>query len=634
MPNENLDNEYAKKFVLACRAEAESAKRTRMDLNKDNFAMYNLEHDFSHKNAGQSKEVLAKTRNATEQNKAFFQQSLADLADWFRIELREGVNAQSIIVTADEAQKLLNFMLERADYFSHVGNSAQSGLLGSLAISKICGKMIPKPKYVTRKSGKGKNYEKRVVKIEDKTWELRFAIIRQENYYPDPHASDGNKLYEVEDCFLDLHVVKQLSQGDDAIFEASAVNELKPWNGDEKDESKKRETGQNTPTGGGMRPRVKLTEFWGTVVDENTGEVMCENCVITLANDDVVIRAPTDNPLWHQKSPIVAAALIEVANSVWGVALMDAGTKHNRSLIEIFNLILDSAMKAVWGISQTRVDVLEDVSQIQDGLKWGTNLKVNSNLPIGGKAMEEVVTGQIPAEVISVYNMLMQETTTAMFSSDLRLGMQSARDVKATQVVATENSITGVFQGLAKNFEQKKIQPELELAWMEVAQNWDRIDREVFISLFGRERGEALAALEPQEVFVQTVNGYKFKVFGISVALRRQADFRKWTTLLQVVGANDILVEAFLQKYSFEKFLGEIMTAIDIDKSKISNTPPSNAGAVSATPEASALEQSGGAPGASPNQMSQVPAPSGPVNPLAAAFAANQMNMPSAQAVR
>ena len=622
MSDESLS--YCTRYIMSCRDEAKSTKQNRMDLNRDNFDLYQMEYDFSHKLPGQSREILAKTRNATEQIKSFFQQALADLDDWHRVTARDGTDGAGMLVKPDEMKKLMNYMLKQADYFSHVGFSVQSGLLGSLSVSKVTGNLIPKPKFTIRKEGKGKNYKKHVVLVEDKTWELRFETIRQENYYPDP---TGTRLYEVEEAEVDFHVVKALSRGDDAIYDKDVVDHLQPWgNVDLMEEKKARETGQNVRIPS-MRPKIKLTEFIGTIIDDKTGEVLHENVIATIANDMFEIRKPTPNPLWHQKSPIVAAALIEVANSVWGIAMMDAGTKHNRSLIEIFNLILDSAMKSVWGVNQIRVDALEDPTQVTDGIRWGTNLKTNSSLPIGGKVLEPVLTGEIPGDALNIFNLLTQETLTSMMTNDLRMGAQSSRAVKATEVVAAENSITSVFQGMAKNFEEKKIQPELELACWTICQNWDLIDKEVFKSLFGSERGEELSQLEPQDVFVSTVNGMKFEVFGISLTLRRQADFRKWTTLLQVIGGSEVLTEAFLQRYSFEKLLGEVMTAVDIDKSKISN----DAGGGPAQGPATQMP-----PPPGPDMMSQQPSAAGApsADPLAAAFAGNQMSMPSAQAIR
>lgn len=604
-----LDEEYCIQWITSCRQESWFAKQKRMQLNQDNFDMYHLQHNFDHKLPGQSREVLSKVRNAVESSKAFFQQALADLDDWYRIIARTGDDeGTGMPVSPQEMQKLQNHMLKRCDYFSHVGAQTQLGLLGSLAVSEVGGEMIPKPKFKTKAEGRGAKYKKHVVVTDDKSWELRYFDIRQEDYYPDPTGLD---LYEIKEAMVDMHVVQGLAEGDDAIYDKDAVAELKPWgSGDIQEDKKAHETGQNQYLD--MRPRVKITEFWGNVVDNVSGELLAENVVITMANNMKIIRKPTPNPLWHQKDPMVAAALIEVANSVWGVAMMDAGTKHNRSLIELFNLMLDSAMKAVWGINQIRTDVLEDPTQVTDGIRWGTNLRVNSSLPMGGKALEPVVTGEIPAAVLDMFNLLNQETLTSMKTNDLRMGAQSMRAVKATEVVASENSITSEFQGISKNFEEKKVQPELELGCYTICQNWDRIDKEVFISLFGKERGEALAALEPQDVFVAVVNGMRFEVFGISLTLRRQGDYRKWTTLLQTIGASEMLIEAFLQKYSFEKLLGEIMTAIDLNKSKIQAANINGDGGGQQQPPqpqmpGGAMAQPGGAPGASPNMMSQQP---------------------------
>lgn len=628
-----LDDAYCLRYIKSLRdIEAKDAKHDRMETNRENFEQYQLRHDFSHKHAGQSKEVLSKTRNAVESSKAFFQQALADLDDWFRVVASDGTNGDGMLVRPDEAQRLLSYMLKKADYFSHVGAQCQLGLLGALAISTVGGEMVPKPKFKTKKEGRGTRYKKHVVVVDDKTWELRFMDVRQEDYYPDP---TGRDLYRIVDSIVDLHEVRALAEGEEAIYDKAAVDLLKGGMiPDDQAEKRARETGQNV-TNKRLRPQVKLTDFWGTIVDENTGEVMAENVVVTVANDDTVIRKATPNPKWHQRKPVVAAALIEFATSVWGIALMDAGTKHNRVLSEIFNLMIDSGMKAVWGITQIRTDVLTDSKQITDGIKWGTALKVNSSLPPGAKVMEEVITGSVQNDVIEMFNLLNQETLTSMKTNDLRMGAQSQRAVKATEVVAAENSITSEFQGIAKNFEEKKIQPELELAMYEICQNWDRIDKEIFVSLFGRDRGEALAALEPQEVFVQVINGMKFEVYGISLTLRRQADFRKWTTVLQVVSQSPVLTEAFLKDYSFEKLLGEVLTAIDINKSKIkadaAKDVPGQGG-----PQQT-MQQPGGAPGAQPNQLSQMPSPANvPQGGLAAAFSGqgNAMQMPSAQAMR
>lgn len=592
----NSDESYVKEYVLDCRREAEAAKSTRMSLNRDNYDMFHLRHDFTHKKSGQSTEILSKQKMATEQIRSFFQQALVNVGDWWKCATKDGTDGAGNLIRPHEVYKLTNYMLTRANFYSHIGNCVQEAILGALAIPKVHGCMKSSPKFRTRKEGRGKTYRKWVETTDDKTWELKLDIIRGENYFPDPTGSD---LYEIEDCYMDLHHVKQLAEQYD-LYDKAVVAELQPWGNKEEDQSKARETGQNAPPGA-RRAQVKITEFWGTIVDTDTGEIMHENCVVTLANDEHVIRKPTPNPLWHQRTPIIRAALMEVANSVWHTALADAGTKHNHALTEMFNLVLDSAMKAVHGISQIRIDDLDDIKQIANGIPFGTTLKVRSSLAPGMKVMEPVVTGSVPTDALNVMNVLGQEFNASMLTNDLRQGVMPFRAVKATEVVEASNTITSVFQGVAKNVETKLIQPQLELAWQTTAQNWDLIDAEVFVSLFGKERGEELSRMEPQEVFVATVNGLKFDVFGISLTMSKQADFRKLTTLMQTVAASDMFIEAFLAKYSPTKFIGEVMTALDIDKYKLEIDEASG------PPQGMPQPPQAGPPQAGPDQMSQVP---------------------------
>lgn len=591
-----MQNEDVVKWVMACYQEAEQAKKKRMARNKDNYAMFHLEHDFSHKEEGQSQEILSKQSMAVEQTKAIFQQALVDIGEWWSAESCYALAEEAMLIKPGEITKLTSYMLERANYFSHVGNSVETALLASLAISKTYGRMVPKPRFVSRKKGRGKGMKRWVERIDDKTWQLKFDVIRPENYYPDP---TGKGLYEIEDMWLDLHEVITLSEGDEAIYDAAIVKDLSVSVSVEAEDvaTKARETGQD-PTVSGHRPQVKLTEYWGTILDSKTGKIMYENCVCTVANDTYLIRKPEPNPLWHQQSPYTASPLMEVANSVWHKAPMDAPTQHNRAQIEIYNLIMDAGFDQVHAIKQLRKEWLDNPAQVAEGVRPGMTLTVNSLCPPGGKVLEPVTTTIIPAEAFNVFNIMAQEFNAAALTSDIRNGMTPSRDVKATAIVEQSQTITSVFSGMAKNYEARQSTKELALGWMTTAQNWDRISKEEFVSLFGQERGTELSQLSPEDVFTATVSGIKFRVFGISLTLSKSQDFRKYSTLLQTIAASPPLLEEFMKKYSLGMFLGEIMTSLDIDKHKL-EIPQ----AVQATMQA----PSDAGPEAQPDDMSQVP---------------------------
>jgi hypothetical protein len=276
---------------------------------------------------------------------------------------------------------------------------------------------------------------------------------------------------------------------------------------------------------------------------------------------------------------------------------MDAPTQHNKSLIELFNLMLDTAFKQVHSISQIRTQDLVDPSQVSDGIPSGAKLQVKNSLPAGAKVMEPLEDVNIPQDAIQIMNILNQEFNASALTNDLRQGVMPFRQVKATEVVEASQTITSVFQGVAKNIESRLVEPELTLQMYTLAQNWDLISRDIFIALFGSERGTQLSQITPQDVFVEIANGCKLRVFGISQTLSKAQDFRKLTTLLQSIGASDVLIEEFLKKYDFGKLLGEIMTALDIDKHKIENDAP--IAPQGGGPEANAGAE--GAPGTGPN---------------------------------
>jgi hypothetical protein len=570
-----------------------------MSLNRDNYDMFHLKHDFSHKEAGQSTEILSKQSMAVEQNKSFFQQALADLGEWWKAESCYADNEQGMMIRPHEITKLSNYMLERASYFSHVGNSIESAMLGSIVISKTSGRMIPKPKFISRKKGRGKGLKRWIEKIDDKTWEILFTVVRAENFYPDP---DAKKLYEIEDSWPDYFELKALSESDED-YDKSMIDGLSraDMTDLEENDGRSRETGQNT-TGAGHRPKPKVTEFWGTILHPQTGEICYENVQAVIVNDTHLVLKPRPNPLWHQKSPYTVSPLMEVANSVWHKAPMDAPTKHNRALIEMYNLLVDAAMKEVNANHQIRKDWLDNPAQVSKGIKPGQALVVNAMCPPGAKVMEPLTTVTVPGEAFNIFNLMNQEFNSSALTSDLRAGVTPFREQKATAIVEQSQAITSVFQGMAKNYEARQSTKELELTWMTTAQNWDLIDKEVFVSLFGRDRGEQMKAMSPEDVFANTVNGVRFRVFGISLTLAKAQDFQKLTTLLQTISASPVLMEEYVKKYDLGKTLGEIMSALNIDKHKL-EIPVS----VQATMQEGPVPEQGQPMEGAPDMMSQVP---------------------------
>lgn len=579
------------------RQESRDAKKSRMDQNRINFDTYHLRRTGSGKLQGQSNEFLPKQSMAVEQGANFIQQGLIDIGDWFSVEAEEGLNQDLLAIKPDEIRKLLMRQLEKMNFHNLIGDAAKLGFLGSLMIFKISGRFVTKAEFVAKDDLKGTKFSKILVKKEDKVWELNIELVRQEDYFPDP---TGRGLYEMQDSMIDAYQLRKLAEGKGAIYDSVAVEKAIAAHESQKPDdrfNKARETGQNT-TNQGFRKQVRLTEVWGNILGPN-GELLHENVVTTIANDQTVIRKPTKNPFWHGESPFVAIPMMSVPHSVWHKALMDAPTFLNRAINEMFNLMVDGGMMSVHGIKQVREDWLDDASQVANGIPPGTTLKANSSTPPGMKVLERVDTASVPGDGFNMFNLLGTEFNEASLTTALRQGGETSRRESATAIVEQSQSLNSMFTGIVKNIETG-LDKVLCKGWKVMAQHMNNMNSAAMRALLGSQRQKQVAGLSREEIFAETVNGTRFKTFGISETLNKQRDFTKLQALLQTVSGSEVLSEAFVQKgNSFAKLMDEIMKSLDINPAKLKEDDGKDAGRseeATAAPTALATENLQGGP--------------------------------------
>lgn len=600
-------------FLTLARQESSTARYDRILQNRLNYDVYNLRQDFSYKTKGQSREFLPKMSMAVEQSANFLQQGLAKIGEWFGCEPMPGINEDALKVKPKTVYTLLERQLDKVDFVPKVGEAAKLGLVGSLMIAKVHGKYVNKVKYEAKLNLLKGSFKKRLIKKEDKVWQLDISLVRQEDWYPDP---TGRGLYEIQDIYMDYYDLERMAKGPDAIYDLEMVQKLHGTNatsGTDKEYQKARETNMNVAPHL-YRKQIKVSEIWGTILDAQ-GNIMHENVVCTVANDQFIIQKPTPNPYWHGESPYVTCAIVSVPHSVWGRAMMDAPAMLNRASNEMFNLILDGGMMSVHGIKQIRAHYLTDASQIEDGIGPGDTLSVSAACPPGQAVLERVDTATVPQDGLAVLNLLNQEFNASALTNDLRMGVASFRAVKATEVAEASQTISSMFSGMAETIEKLFITKILDKAWKTIAQNVNDLDSDEVKALLGDKVAASLLALGNEELFADTVQGCKFRTFGISEKLGREKDFSKLTGLLQTIGTSETLTEAFMQKYDFSKLLSEIMKALDINTYKIEADRDNGGDLSSHNQLGEAVPQQGGmGQGEMPNAQSQIPQAGAPSN--------------------
>ncbi len=550
------------KILVSYKDEAERAKLDREKKNRKNWAFNNLRQDFSHKRKGQSRDFLPKQAMSTEQTVAFLHQGIADLGDWFKVEAEPGV--EDPIFSDDEAREIMKKILREAKFYNHVGDSIKRAYLESLMIAKIGSTTVNKPKYFTMRIPKSK--ELKLMKRNNFHSKVTVDLVRAKDFFPDP---TGRKLYNIERIEMDFHELWEVAKQAPKVYDLKAIEQLQASIEETEKVDKSGETGQNIiyPT---SRKIITIYEFWGSVADPITGKLIYKDVVCAWANNLFMIRKPEAFPTWDNKDPYVVGSLMRQPGSVWHKALADASTELNQVLNEMFNLIQDSGIQAIFGLKQYREHWMANPSQAQDGFVPGDSIAVNHACPVGAKVVEPVDTRNISmGDGISAYNLTNSEFQQASLSNDLRMGVLPSKAVKATEVVESSQAINSVFNDVAKNTEEFYIEPSLDRIWSTEMQIMNDSDIAGLESILGKKRVKEIKKIPKKERWAKTVNGYKFKVFGITQTLNRIKEFQKITALLQTISSDETLMEEFARKYDFSKILMVLMESLDINIDRI-----------------------------------------------------------------
>lgn len=557
------DEDRIVQVIRAYKREAEAARRTRMAKNRINWQVYMGEQDWSYKQEGQSTEFIPKLAEAADQFCAYAKRALTQFGDWFSIDAPR-VSA----LTGDQLRELLKYQLTEIlvarNKYQHISviisNALKMGLLESLIVLKVHGFRVKNSRYYAEP---GSNTLKESVR---RPWRLRMDIVPTEDYYPDP---TGRNLYEIHSVERDLADVIEMAEA--GLYDKKIIETVHEDFEKEDYQRKRARKGQDQADTPKFRRRCVIDECWGTILSED-GLVEHENIVSAVMNDKYLIRAPEKNPFWHGESPFVVGRLVQTPDTVWSKAMYDDAAQLNIALNELFNLILDGGIAEVWGVRQVRTDWLEDPRQVAGGIPQGATLAVKGDAPVNGKVVEKVSEGSVPANAMQVYSLVDREGQAASLMNDIRMGFLPPRAVKATEVVATEQSTGNVMDSIVSDIETEVIACGLKKAMLCSLQFSDQLIGGEVIDAIGNEAAFELWSMTPAERFAM-FSGSKIKVFGLSATMARARDFQKIMALMQAVITNPLLMQSFVQKFSPDKTLETMLKSLNINPESLYQSP-------------------------------------------------------------
>lgn len=559
--------------ILAYRKESEDASRDRARLVRDNWDAIHGRHDFSHKQKHQSKEWLPESSMALEQIGAFMKRALVDFGRWFKA---EPIGLGPTPIPQEAAERLIGEALHSVDFPTLVADAIKLASIESMATAKIHGRIVTDRRFFAErgvrfieKDEDGQIRVERVVEAkvrreEFERWQLAIDLVPFSDFFPDPR---GRKLYEVHRVERDLHELREMEEK--GVYDPDVVNLIEEdFERAEDEASKLVRTAQTRSQPPPFRKRVVLDECWGTILSRR-GRVLETDVVATIANEKYLIRPPEDNPFWHGESPFVSEPLIRVPLSVWHKAILDHAVPLNRVMSELLNLIIDGGFKSVWGLGQVRPDVMENPEEITDGIPQGFSAVLKPGTPTGQQWYERVDTPGEVREGLGVFQAVSQAHQKATAVPDIKIGALPPKQVLATEIAQVVESTSTIFEGVARDFEDRWMERVLGKIWKVQWQHLDDFSPGELLGVLGTRNALLLQRMLPEERFALMVPSWRFRVFGIRAILNRAKDFQKIVTFLELLGKNEVLAAAFEQEFSVQKLLAHIVKTLDIDPDEL-----------------------------------------------------------------
>lgn len=138
-----------------------------------------------------------------------------------------------------------------------------------------------------------------------------------------------------------------------------------------------------------------------------------------------------------------------------------------------------------------------------------------------------------------------------------------------TEIAQVVESTSTIFEGVARDFEDRWMERVLGKIWKVQWQHLDDFSPGELLGVLGTRNALLLQRMLPEERFALMVPSWRFRVFGIRAILSRAKDFQKIVTFLELLGKNEVLAAAFEQEFSVQKLLAHIVKTLDIDPDEL-----------------------------------------------------------------
>lgn len=525
--------------------------------------------DWSHKKADESKVHLNRVGLAQEQIKAQVRQGLMNFEDWLVVETETGYESQ--LLTEGEAKRMVLRGLDRTDPKSKITENIGIAAVENMLATKL------EPRVIERKGPGGKMR---------KEFHIDLVPLNCRNFYPDARSevTSAKLLYQFHEVQLNKFEVMALASDKPTLQKPYILDEVKKLQPKRRIEEQKESQDRGNDVlqdATGRRNVVVLHQFFGTILDKD-GDVMkwekedgstllCANVMCTMANEAELISDPVEIPFWDSESPIVVTQLLKTNINMYGKSLLLPGVDMNRAEDELLNAGIDAGLKEGANVNVLKLHGLADKRQVANGVKRGMTLLQNNQLLPGENLLDTVKTGQVPQGLLEILHLVHASGAENMRLNEISLsGQLQTKQTRATEVVASGQTIQGLFEAIVGDLEDVYIEKISYKAFLMMLQYASLLSDEDLLYIFygNKTRAAAFQAAlkKPRAVYDELACAFRFRGKGVRSLAANAHQAQAIVQLFGMIASNPIILDVFERRgLDVSRMLDKIMKGFHLD---------------------------------------------------------------------
>jgi len=535
------------------RAGRNSGTNPRDDVWRNNVEQFWSRYDFADKAPWQAREVMPQVQNSCERFSSTLRSALKAAGEFYEPKDPSDPNGTLTPII----RKVLDFYLDRCGKNSSGHNVGFDHVFGQIMLG---GTLKANCASVTW------DHKRRMLSIE---------AVDPSEVWLDP---TGRNLYRIRERKQDFHQLRKLKALKDSkgkpIYHAPALERLRFLGGsrastDDIAHDKDRMSGGAHEISSARRP-VRLHEFVCDIVNAD-GELLAENQLVTMANETEIIRGPEPNPFWHKKDWVVFAPMLDLPWTVYGKTYVESFAQLASTFTELTNLLLDGIRTTTMKAFMVYPEALQDPTQLNDGVSPNKVFIGNSEDWDPSKPfIQEVDLGSLSRESFVMWEGIKNQLMEAASENEIALGQLAPKSgTTAFEIGKADEGSNSIMSNIATDVESTTISPILELAWMTILQHMDPDADPELAALLGPDWSQVFKLRRKE---LRDAN-FQIHVSGITGLMKRGQVARALLGALNVIGSNQLLVQAFQQQHSLPKVIAQILRGAGIDPSTLKPDP-------------------------------------------------------------